>query len=85
MTSTQAITLYGTSACHLCDQAEKMLLDLLAARPCWQYLKVDISESDRLFERYGLVIPVLALPDGRELRWPFGAGALAEFLDQGQQ
>lgn len=81
MTSTQSVTLYGTSACHLCEQAEALLLETLAIRPQWHYLKVDISESDQLFERYGLLIPVLALADGRELRWPFSAGALVAFLD----
>lgn len=84
MTSIQAVTLYGTSACHLCDQAEALLQEALAIRPQWTYLKVDISESDQLFERYGLLIPVLALADGRELRWPFSAGALAAFLDEAQ-
>jgi hypothetical protein len=71
--------LYGTSACHLCELAE----DLLQARPEGErvaYEKCDISESDELFARYGLTIPVLASPDGRELCWPFTASQLQQFL-----
>jgi hypothetical protein len=41
---------------------------------------VDISESDDLFQRYGLLIPVLRHPDGQELNWPFSQEQLALFL-----
>jgi hypothetical protein len=41
---------------------------------------VDISESDVLFARYGVTIPVLQHPDGRELNWPFSAPQLRDFL-----
>jgi len=42
--------------------------------------RVDISSTDALFQRYGLVIPVLQHPDGRELYWPFAAQQLDAFL-----
>ena len=42
--------------------------------------KVDISESDLLFELYGVLIPVLRHPDGRELNWPFSPEQLEQFL-----
>ena len=67
--------LYGTSACHLCEIAEAMLEGQGAV-----FDKVDISTSDDLFERYGVRIPVLRRPDGRELGWPFSEAELAEFL-----
>jgi len=67
--------LYGTSACHLCEIAEAMLEGQGAV-----FDKVDISTSDDLFERYGVRIPVLRRPDGRELGWPFSETELAEFL-----
>jgi hypothetical protein len=66
--------LYGTSACHLCEQAEALLGPLLpsaglALKP------VDISDDEDLLERYGLRIPVAAgqMPNGEwlELGWPF--------------
>jgi Glutaredoxin-like domain (DUF836) len=42
--------------------------------------EVDISESEALFERYGLRIPVLQHPDKRELDWPFSPSTLQDFL-----
>ncbi|TGD73578.1 glutaredoxin family protein [Mangrovimicrobium sediminis] len=69
------VILYGTSACHLCEEAEALLLDLGAA-----YRKVDISETDELFQRYGVRIPVVQRADGEELGWPFDAVRLAWFV-----
>ena len=69
------LTLYGTSACHLCGQAA----DLLQAAD-QRFQEVDISESDELFERYGLTIPVLRREDGEELNWPFDMAMLTRFL-----
>ena len=74
-------TLYGTSACHLCELAEEMLIARSKAGGAVAYNKVDISTSDQLFDRYGLVIPVLRHPDGRELGWPFSADQLDEFVE----
>jgi hypothetical protein len=42
--------------------------------------EVDISESNVLFERYGVRIPVLQHPDERELDWPFEVQQLRDFL-----
>ena len=75
------VTLFGTSACHLCEQA----LALVLASDAAQLLltETDISASDDLFERYGLTIPVLRREDtGAELGWPFDAAMLADFLSQ---
>ena len=76
------LLLFGTSACHLCELAEALLLEQQAAGRQLAFDKVDISESDELFERYGLTIPVLRHPDGRELGWPFDAERLGAFLDR---
>jgi hypothetical protein len=70
------LTLYGTSACHLCELAE---IQLNAMAGEFLYTKVDISGSDALFARYGLLIPVLAHPDGRELHWPFTPAQVLAF------
>ncbi|MBN7798373.1 glutaredoxin family protein [Parahaliea mediterranea] len=73
--------LLGTSACHLCEQAEDMLRALQGAGLAFDYVKCDISEDDALFERYGLLIPVLRAPGGqKELHWPFEPEALVAFL-----
>jgi hypothetical protein len=42
--------------------------------------QVDVSDSDALFERYGVLIPVLQHPDDRELSWPFSSVQLRVFL-----
>lgn len=80
----QYLILYSTSACHLCEQAEAMLDQAVALGVPLQYRTVDISESDALFERYGVRIPVLRKDDnaGRELGWPFDPEQLLEFLGQ---
>ena len=80
MNLTEPYILYGTSACHLCELAESLLLSLGEEGKCPQFVKVDIAESDELFERYGVRIPVLRNPDGSELNWPFTAQELSLFL-----
>lgn len=72
--------LYGTSACHLCELALDMLQSQGAECGAIDLITVDISESDALFERYGVLIPVLRHPDGRELHWPFSPDELKPFL-----
>jgi len=73
-------TLFGTTACHLCEVAEEMLVSLCEANPDIVFQKVDISDSDALFERYGIRIPVLRDEQGRELGWPFTAAQLDAFV-----
>lgn len=69
------VTLFGTSACHLCELAEALLTQVGAT-----FEHIDISDSDELFERYGTTIPVLRREDGAELNWPFDQEMLAAFL-----
>lgn len=72
------LVLYATSGCHLCELAEAMLGDMLAA-PGWQV--VEIAEDDGLLERYGIRIPVvLRVHDGAELGWPFDREMLRRFI-----
>jgi len=72
--------LYGTSACHLCEQAEDLLRQATRESRGGGFIKVDISDSEGLFAHYGLRIPVLKRRDGAELCWPFDAAELADFL-----
>ena len=60
------LTLYGREHCHLCEFALELLQagNLIAQ---W----IDIDSDPELGARYGLRIPVLVYPDGRELDWPF--------------
>jgi Glutaredoxin-like domain (DUF836) len=79
--------LYSTSACHLCEQAEALLLRVQLPQPVRLDI-VDISDDDLLIKRYGTRIPVLVRlhTDGEVaavLAWPFDALSLRGFLLQG--
>jgi glutaredoxin len=76
----KTFTLYGTSGCHLCEIAQDMLKAQRISLGRFDFVEVDISESDMLFERYGVTIPVLRHPEGRELKWPFSPQELRDFL-----
>ena len=71
------LTLYQRDDCHLCDQA----LAILAAARAPEFASV-WSDGDASLElRYGERVPVLRCEeDGRELSWPFDAGAVAALL-----
>lgn len=60
------LTLYGRAHCHLCELAQ----EILQASGMSAQL-IDIDADPELGARYGLRIPVLRYPDGRELDWPF--------------
>lgn len=67
--------LYGTSHCHLCEQAQALLAQCGIAAA-----HVDIADDDALLERYGLRIPVLfRTADRAELGWPFDAEQIGCF------
>jgi len=71
------IKLYGTSCCHLCDEAEAILREMGIDAD-----HVDIVDDDELLEKYGIRIPVLTRVDtGGELGWPFDAVAVLRFLE----
>jgi hypothetical protein len=78
-----ALALYSTSACHLCEQAEALILDCAPALALGVEV-IDIADSTELVERYGVRIPVLEdRRDGRELGWPFDAAQLQAFVAAG--
>jgi hypothetical protein len=72
------LILYGTSGCHLCEQAEEMLREMKVVA---EY--VDISTDDNLLDNYGTRIPVLSRSDNNsKLDWPFDAEKVTRFLCQ---
>lgn len=75
MIAERKITLYTTAGCHLCELAEAVLDDCGVV-----FMPVDIADDPQLIERYGVRIPVMALPSGRELGWPFDGSAVTAFL-----
>jgi hypothetical protein len=76
----KVLYLYTTVGCHLCEQA-LVLIEPLATDFSFQLEAVDIADSDKLIERYGIRIPVLRRPDiDKELGWPFGQQQLRDFF-----
>lgn len=73
------IELLGTSGCHLCDVAERMVRRIAPAQGHPVQLK-DIALDDVLVEQYGMRIPVLRHEKGQELSWPFDEEELMEWL-----
>ena len=76
----KGLVLYGTSACHLCEVAQQMLEHVHKNSGELDYSLADISDSEALFQGYGLRIPVLRRADGTELDWPFSMEELLVFL-----
>jgi glutaredoxin len=71
------IKLYGTTCCHLCEEAEAVLREVGIETDY-----VDIADDDELLEKYGIRIPVLKREDtGAELGWPFDVAAIVRFLE----
>jgi len=65
----QGIVLYTTLGCHLCEQAEALVRQVMPME--WELVHVDVAEDDALLAAYGERIPVIAI-NGQELAWPFG-------------
>lgn len=73
---TEQLYLYGTEGCHLCHDAQQLLLALNLG---WD--DVDIVDDDALLQRYGTRIPVLKhAGSGVELDWPFDLQQISTFL-----
>lgn len=73
------LTLFTGPNCHLCEQAKELIYPILDA--CHGRLKVvDISSSEALKSRYGMLIPTVQFPDGTEKNWPFTAGQLRRLI-----
>ncbi|WAB99646.1 MULTISPECIES: glutaredoxin family protein [Pseudomonas] len=73
--------LFGTVGCHLCEVAESVLMPFVDHGLLVEL--VDIADSEALFERYGLIIPVLRRCDtSAELHWPFDPEQVVAFLAQ---
>ena len=71
--------LFGTLGCHLCEQAEAVVLPLVENGLLVELL--DIAERSDWVDDYGLRIPVLRRVDtGAELDWPFDLASLMAWL-----
>ncbi len=77
-----ALVLLGTEACHLCESAQQIIINL-AGQIHTDVFVEDIAESESAVEQYGLRIPVLKdEASGAELDWPFSEQDVLNFLHQ---
>lgn len=78
----KTLVLMTTLGCHLCDEAEAILIPLI------EPLKIiieaqDIADEDALIEKYGERIPVLVCEEsGKELNWPFTSHQVVSFVQE---
>jgi len=75
----QILTLYTGPNCHLCDQAKSLIYSVLQGTD-WVLQEINITDDEDLKERYGIRIPVMAVPDGREKGWPFTQGQVKQLI-----
>ena len=76
MSAKTKLILLGTSACHICDQAEDLLKNTNIA-----YQKIDIADQEQWQEQYAIKIPVLLNTEySQELCWPFSIEDIQAFL-----
>lgn len=67
--------LYSTWGCHLCEQAEALLI---AAG--LEFRVIDIIDDEQLLQQFRVHIPVLAAGD-KLLYWPFDAASMSSWLN----
>ena len=76
MSAMSKLILLGTSACHLCEQAEGLLNEINIT-----YQKIDIAEQEQWQAQYAIKIPVLLNEEEtQELCWPFTIEDIRAFL-----
>jgi peroxiredoxin len=77
---------YRRDGCHLCDEARDALQQVLEERvrrgdPIARVHVVDLARNRELEERYGALVPVIALHD-QELALATSTQTIAAFLDR---
>lgn len=80
MSDNKRLTLFGTSGCHLCEQASALITECL---PTAVIDYIDIAEQEHWQTQYALRIPVLCHPETmHELDWPFTANEVLNFFSK---
>lgn len=71
-----SLMLYGTTGCHLCEEAQVMVYQALGIL----LEMIEITDEPDLLARYSLRIPVLRhTATDAELDWPFEMGDVQQF------
>lgn len=75
------LSLYSTSHCHLCEQAEAIIASLTHQYDI-QYEVIEITDNEALLALYEVRIPVLKrLDTNTEIGWPFTTDDVHHFLN----
>jgi hypothetical protein len=75
------LLLFGTSGCHLCEQAEGIIQDCLPDRFDKWIETIDIAEFEQWQAQYAQRIPVLYDTETQaELGWPFDQMQVKKFI-----
>jgi Glutaredoxin-like domain (DUF836) len=75
------LLLFGTSGCHLCEQAEQIIDNCLQNNAELMIETLDIADEEQWQEQYALRIPVLYHPETKkDLGWPFDQTQVKEFI-----
>jgi len=74
------LLMYSTLGCHLCEQAQRVVVAVLGQ----PIAECDIADDPALLARYEVRIPVLQrLDTGAELDWPFDVEDVRGLLNGG--
>jgi hypothetical protein len=77
------LLLFGTSGCHLCEQAELIVINCLANIKELTIETIDIAENEQWQEQYAIRIPVLYHPETKkDLGWPFNQAQVKKFINE---
>ena len=77
------LLLFGTSGCHLCEQAELIIKSCLANNKELTIETIDIAEQEQWQEQYAVCIPVLYHPETKnDLGWPFNTALVKNFINE---
>ncbi len=76
------LILLGTSGCHLCEQAEEILVSIKTQCPKFNLELIDIAENPQWQDAYAIRIPVLYHANTQsELGWPFNESNVMTFIE----
>jgi hypothetical protein len=77
---TTHLHLYSTSHCHLCEQAEAIIVELALSHDL-SWTVIEIADDANLLLHYELSIPVLArLNKSHEIAWPFNKDRVLDLI-----
>ena len=75
------ILLFGTTGCHLCEEAEVIIAACDKKKSEIEY--IDIAEKEQWQDKYAIRIPILYHPETeKELGWPFTQIQVQNFINE---